>query len=381
MAGRSTIAVATAALVIVPLVFDPASARPFVGSKVVATLACGALAVAAVTVTGGVGRLWRPALWAGAAYVASLAIASAFSLAPVISVAGDYYRGMGLVTRLALVAIGLAAAVGVAAEPQRAIVLLRCTLTLGTVVAVYTIAQLVGLDPVIDSSWLEQTSRSGVPELRAVSTLGHANFVGQFLLFGTGAAAGLLAFETNRVARAAVVAAGLVVATGVVAAGSRGAWLGLAVQVVAALVIAWRRGTINMFRKKSLGVIGLVAAIVVAVALAFGLSPAGRHIAERARTFQTDAMTGSSRTLLWRDALPMVPRYLPTGCGPEAFVLAFLPYIHADLERAEPYALFDSSHNVPLDYAISTGALGLGSWIALVAIGLSKNRTCEVRPS
>jgi len=82
-------------------------------------------------------------------------------------------------------------------------------------------------------------------------------------------------------------------------------------------------------------------------------------------------MTGSGRTLLWRDALPMVARYAAHGCGPEAFLLAFRPYQSAELERREPYALFDSAHNVALDAAITTGLAGLATLVALVALAAS----------
>ncbi len=349
---------------------DLESVRPFVGPKLVAVLALGLLATATVAGSGGVRELWRPARWIGSAHVAVFSLACLWSIVPLASVSGDYFRGMGLITRLAAVAIAVAAATTVAASPDRAVTLLRFVLATCFVVALYAVVQAVGLDPIIDPSWLEQTNRSGITETRVVSTLGHANFVGQFLLFGTGAAAGLVCVETHRLTRAVVACAGAVIAAGIVVSGARGAWVGLVVQIaLAGGVVAWwnRRKSLRLH---GFGIAVSAVALAAAIGVALALSPAGKHIAERARAFRTDAMTGSSRTILWRDSIRMVPAYAATGCGPEAFVRAFLPYISAELERAEPYALFDSAHNIPLDTLICTGAVGLLVWLALVSLCL-----------
>jgi tetratricopeptide (TPR) repeat protein len=368
MRKRLASALVVAAVVSVPLAFDPASSRPFVGPKLVAALALGALAPAAAVAAGGLSRLSRGALVAFGAHAAALALATAGSLAPAMSFAGDYYRGMGFVTRAALIALAVVAGALVAADASRAVVFLRAMLAASALVAVYAIVQALRLDPIVDPSLLMHTSRAGVTEFRVVSTLGHANFVGHFLLFGAGAAVALAGVAPPRAARIAALGCGALVALGAVVSGSRGAWAGLAIQAVALACLAVPAfGRPALTPRRLAAAAGVVlAAVAVGAPLARG--PVGEQVALRALEFRLDGMTGSNRTVLWRDALPMVARYAAHGCGPEAFVLAFLPYTSAELERGEPYAIYDSAHDVLLDAAISTGAAGAATVVALFAV-------------
>lgn len=367
MSKNASLLLVVAAVLAIPLVFDPASVRPFVGPKVAVAVALGALAPVALACTPGLGRVRWPVWAVFGAHVAALAAATTLSLVPAVSVFGDYYRGMGLVTRLALVGLALVAAVLVAARREAAVVILRAVLAASAVCAAYTIVQALRLDPIFDPALLEQTSRAGVTELRAIGTLGHANFVGHLLLFGAGAAVALSFSEAKPWARATAAVAGALVAAGAIVSGSRGAWVGLAAEAVVCAAVAPRAfGRLAVTRR---GV--TVAAVVTLTALGLGVllqGQAGGELSKRARAFRTDGMTGSGRTVLWRDALPMVGRYALHGCGPETFVLAFLPYESAELERLEPYALYDSAHSVPLDMAISTGLPGLATWLALLAV-------------
>lgn len=365
--ARLTTSLIVLASLAVPLAFDVESVRPFVGPKLVVVLALGALAPAAVAIVG-LARVPRAATVGLCAHAAALAIATALSLVPAVSLAGDYYRGMGLVTRLAAIALALVAARVVVADRSRVVVILRAVLVACALVAVYGIAQVLGLDPIFERAELEQISRAGVTELRIVSTLGHANFVGHLLLFGTGAAVALAGVEARRAARVAAALGGVLVAVGVVASSSRGAWVGLGVQAVALVCLAPAAfGRLAITRRSvAVAVIASLAAASLAVAVARG--PVGEQVALRALAFRSDGMTGSGRTLLWRDALPMIGRYAPHGSGPETFVLAFLPYQSAELERAEPYALYDSTHNVLLDAAIAGGVLGLATLVGLLAV-------------
>src|SRR5262245_3755146 len=125
MSERLATALIVVAALAVPLAFDPASARPFVGPKLVVALALGSLAPAAALATRGIGRLPRTALAAFAASALALAVATALSLSPVTSLVGDYYRATGLVTRAAALALALVAGGFVAADASRAVPILR----------------------------------------------------------------------------------------------------------------------------------------------------------------------------------------------------------------------------------------------------------------
>ena len=362
---RLSIAIAVAAALALPLAFDPASARPFVGPKLALALALGALAPAALVASSGIVRLRRAALVAFGAHFAALAIATSLSLVPAVSFAGDYARGMGFLARAALLGLGLAAASAVAERPDRALLVLRAMAAAAVIVALYAIVQALGLDPIFEPSLLEQVNRAGVTELRVVSTVGHANFVGAALVVGTGAALALAGAERRPALRRVAAAAGLIAAAGVVASGSRGAWLALGVQLVVVAALApFAVGRVVLDRRHVVpAALTLVAVVAAGAALARG--PIGEQVALRVQAFRTDAMTGSSRTLLWRDALPMVGRYAAHGCGPDTFALAFLPYTSVELERNEPYALYDSAHDVLLDAAIAWGLPGAATLVAL----------------
>jgi O-antigen ligase len=355
--------------VALPLAVDTASLRPFVGPKLLIALLLGSLAAAALLAWGGAARLGRAMLVAFGAHAVTLVAATALSLQPGVSLAGDTWRGMGLGTRLSLVALALAAGSAAAADRRSLVWMLRAVAAACAVAAAYALAQALRLDPLFDPALLEHTSRAGVTELRPVSTLGHANFAGHLMLFGTGAAVALAGLERAATHRGAAAAAGLLACVGVVVSGSRGAWVALAVQAVTGAALALPAFGRPRAARLGVAAAGLVVALGISLAVARG--PLAEQLVARAAAFRADNLTGSGRTILWRDALPMVGTYWAHGTGPEVFALAFLPYQSAALTRAEPYALYDSSHNVLLDAAIATGIAGAAALVALFAAAAS----------
>ena len=355
------------ACALLPLAFDPASARPFVGPKLIAVLGLGSVAFAMLLLSGRP-RLHPTLVVVIAAHIVALTLATGLSIAPGTSLMGDYYRGMGLATRVG--AIGLAMLIGSVAGHGESSMrsMLRVIVATTLVVATYGVVQALGLDPMFGRDALEQINRVGVTEVRIISTLGHPNFVGQFLLFGTGASVALAALESRTALRVAAIIACGVVAIGAIASGSRGAWLAIVIQ---AMVLLWfgawsaRRASWNWRRVAPIAGIAVLAIAVAGVVLH---GPIGEQIEIRSRSFRSDAMTGSSRTLLWRDALPMARSFAVHGSGPETFVLAFAQFESAELERREPYALYDSSHNVLLDALLLSGGLGLATVLGLVFV-------------
>jgi O-antigen ligase len=368
---RMHLALVIAAVALLPLAIAPDAFRPYVGPKLVLALALGSLALPLLAIGPGPERLGRAALVALGAYVLAYGAATALSLDPLVSLAGEPRRGMGLATRLALLAVAVVAGAAGAGRPDATRWVLRTVLGVCSVESAYVLLQAFKLDPLLDPSILLQTNRAGVVEFRPIGTLGHSNFVGHLLLFGVGAAVALGGLERARAARAAACAGGALTALGIVAAGSRGAWVGLGVQAAVGACVGmwvWRPGKgATRFVPAALLAFALVGGAVVFVAR----GPLAEQLAARIETFRSDNLTGSGRTILWRDALPMLLRYWPHGTGPEVFAVAFLPYHSADLTRAEPHAVYDSAHNVVLDAAITAGLGGLGGFVALVAVALA----------
>src|SRR5262249_28835359 len=90
----------------------------------------------------------------------------------------------------------------------------------------------------------------------------------------------------------------------------------------------------------------------------------------RARRALAEGTGGSGRTLLWRDALPMLPAYGLSGCGPEGFRKAFLPHKSKELAQLAPLTNNESSHNAYLDAAIAYGLPGAILYVAVLASAL-----------
>jgi tetratricopeptide (TPR) repeat protein len=204
--------------------------------------------------------------------------------------------------------------------------------------------------------------------------MGHADYLGNFLLYTTLLSLGLGLACHGRKRRIAL--CGFVLSTvAIVATGTRGAWLGLGVGGVLFCTLELSRGILFMRRVpgKRLLLASVLFVLCVSVLTWTVLSTrASRSIAQRLRSFAAEGMTGSGRTLLWRDALKMVTAYPVVGCGPEGFRKAFLAFKSEVLARNSPETNNESSHNSYIDAAVSYGIPGAVLYAAIIAamIGL-----------
>jgi O-antigen ligase/tetratricopeptide (TPR) repeat protein len=366
--------VCVSTLVVVPLVFSTAVYRTYVLPKL-AVLLVGATAILAMTVTSTVGR--SPGNLAKAfksrhvllvsMYVTAMAVATVLGVAPLASLFGSSTVEMGLLTRLCffVVFIGLIAAVGNSREPV--IVLLWAMALTGLAAAAYACLQFFGYDPFLSAgSYTFASSTDAV--LRVPGTLGHSNYLGNFLLYTTPLSAGLALASHGRPRRIALAGVFLSLAA-ITFSGTRGAWLGAIVGAIAFAVLEMSRGrkTISGGSKRLITGAAVAAGIILAAVLIVGFSPGLQSIKARARSFVAEGFTGAGRTLLWRDSARMVPRYALAGCGPEGFARAFLEYKSEELARFAPQINNESSHNSYLDAAISFGLPGAVFYIAIIA--------------
>src|SRR5205085_5828895 len=191
--------------------------------------------------------------------------------------------------------------------------------------------------------------------VRVISTLGHADYLGNFLLYTTPVSAALALSHQGRARLLALVAmllSGLVI----IFSGTRGAMLGLLVAALTFLLIVLRGKRSLAWRSRQTRRSAAVAALVVVAAIALiAANPASRQIVTRARAAIAEGASGAGRTLLWRDTLPMLPAYGLAGCGPEGFRKAFLPYKSKQLAQLAPQTNNENPHNAYLDAAISFG--------------------------
>ncbi|HXU34880.1 MAG TPA: O-antigen ligase family protein [Blastocatellia bacterium] len=303
-------------------------------------------------------------------YTAVILISTVFGVAPIASFFGSSYGQMGLLTHLSFFIVFISLICIAGSEKRFRGVLWAMTLT-GLAVATYAFVQFFGKDPFVPPRLYIFESDAGAV-LRVISTIGHSNYLGNFLLYiaPLGVA---LALVSRGSARRAATAASVLSVLAIAFSGTRGAWVGL---VIAALVLLLllrpaktekvgapeRRQTIWRAVVIALGVLALLAIVSV--------SPASRSLVLRARSMIHEN-TGAGRTLLWRDSMKMVRDYAIVGCGPEAFRKVFLAYKSDELARLAPGTNNESSHNSFIDAALSFGLPGAILYVAIIASSLS----------
>lgn len=361
-------------LVFVPLAFSTPVYRTFSLPKFLILLT-GSVALVPLIVLVAVGAarhyVGRPGskhLLLVSAYVAMIAISTPFGAAPVASLFGSFENQMGLVTRICFYLCFLAIICGIGQSGTRLMQTLWAMSLTGLCAATYAFAQFFGRDLFLPSS-LYTFNSMGETVVRPIGTLGHADYLGNFLLYTTPLCVGLALGSSGRTRRFGIVASA--VSTAAIAfSGTRGAWLGLIVggAVFVALELPRKSDDVQAGWLRRLALPMAIACFVVLLSvLLIASNPASRNMVVRARLFVTEGFTGAGRTLLWRDSLRMAPDFAIAGCGPEGFRKSFLAYKSDELARFAPDNNNESSHNSYLDAAISFGLLGAGLYAAIVA--------------
>jgi len=303
-------------------------------------------------------------------YTFVILISTVFGVAPIASFLGSSYAQMGLLTHLSFFIV-FVSLIGIAGSEKRFRgVLWAMTLT-GLAVATYAFVQFFGKDPFVPARLYTFESEAGAL-LRVNSTIGHSNYLGNFLLYVAPLGAAL-ALVSRGSARRAALAASVLSVLAIAFTGTRGAWVGLVVAGLALLLLLRPDRTKNIGARASrktmlrLGVVALGVLVLLAIV---SVSPASRSIVLRARSMITEN-TGAGRTVLWRDSVKMVKDYALAGCGPEGFRKAFLPYKSDELARLAPGINNESSHNSFIDAAVSYGLPGAILYVAIIASSFS----------
>ncbi|HWX40341.1 MAG TPA: O-antigen ligase family protein, partial [Blastocatellia bacterium] len=158
-------------------------------------------------------------------YLLAVAISSVFAAAPYISILGSFEIQMGLVTHLCFFVCFIALVVGIGDNPARFRGAVWAMVLPGLVIALYALAQSAAFDPFVPPR-LYTYGTGGDSVIRAVGTLGHPDFLGNFLLYTAPLSAALAFASAGRPRRIAF--AGTVFSVAAIAlSGTRGAWVGL----------------------------------------------------------------------------------------------------------------------------------------------------------
>ncbi|HSB09815.1 MAG TPA: O-antigen ligase family protein [Blastocatellia bacterium] len=301
-------------------------------------------------------------------YFLAVATSTLLGVEPLASLFGSYQNEMGLISRLCFFILFVGLVVAVGNNSKRLLTLLWIMASVGLIVAAYAAAQFVGRDPFLPAASYTFSSPSG-PVVRVNGTLGHSNYLGNFLLYTTPIAAALAIASRGRPRRFALAAAALSIAA-IIFSGARGAWVGLlaGVTTFAVLELSAHRATRESARQGKRIRAAVAAAMILIAAIVIIASSASSNISARVRSFASDRLTGSGRMILWRDSAHMLPAFALIGCGPEGFSRTFLAYKSRELAMFASTINNESSHNSYLDAAICFGIPGALAYLAMIVI-------------
>jgi tetratricopeptide (TPR) repeat protein len=310
------------------------------------------------------------------------ALSTATSVTPMVSLLGSWDRQQGLLTTLAWLALGIAAALA-GREPNRRHLLL-VTWALGSVpVCLYAVVQFAHLDPV---AWLNQP-------LGVTSTLGSSTALATYLAM-------LFPLTLSCV----VVAGGYALSWPSRGHGWRGRLADPRVRYAGFVALLVTQVSVLAMTQVRGGLLALAGGLTVMAA--FAIWPTHRrHVVIGGATVvvvlivasvvlaavpRPDVGDGSDtsalqRLLVWQDALQAVagPRLL-IGYGPETQILALEPRYPVELAARFPDTRFDRAHNLVLDTLLTTGLLGLLALLVLlvgVARAAIQASTAQLGPS
>jgi O-antigen ligase len=297
--------------------------------------------------------------------LASLALATALSTRPGLSLIGTNWREFGLIPQAA----ALLFAWSVAGNQGNPRVFLRGVAISGAIAGACGITQYFGWDPLLPASAYH--IGEGIWSIvRPPGTLGYVSYFATWLVVSVYLSLALETMETTAVWRWIARTGAAICAVAMALTGTRAALLGLAAGGVMWLYLRGFRVT----RRMAAG-----AAAVTLLAAAFYFSPAGWNLRSRARWFGEDR-SGGGRVLLWRDTMRMSSHRLAAGYGPEVYTAEFARFESPELAAAYPDFEWESPHNMFLDALASQGILGLLSLMALCAAGFVaafRKRTAE----
>ncbi|MBI2684884.1 MAG: O-antigen ligase family protein [Acidobacteria bacterium] len=285
-----------------------------------------------------------------------LSIATATSTHPALSFSGSNWRRFGLVTQLALFVLLLLAILARQSAGLLSRRALRAIAVSGIAIAVYAIAQYFGYDLLLPSA-AYHIGEGEWTIVRPPATIGHADYLGCYLLFTVFLGGSLLVREAERRWQWAGAGAAALGGFAIVLSGTRSAILGL---LLGASLLAMRR----RLPVRRLAALAIAATAIMA---AFYYSPWGLKLRGRTRWYMEDPR-GGSRLYLWKDSLHMAAERPVTGWGPETFSAQFPQFQSLALAQAYPDFYHESPHNIFLDEAAGKGfpaaACFLG-WCAL----------------
>jgi O-antigen ligase len=302
-------------------------------------------------------------------YFLTVVVSTLFGVAPAVSLFGSHFNHMGLITRGCFFVFFVALSAGIGASESRLRAALWVIAATGCLVATYAVSQSFGVEPFVHRSLYTFPTTEG-SLVRVCASLGHADYLGNFLCYTTLLTAGLALAARGWRRVFAVAATGLSIVA-IALSGTRGAWVGMIAGITVFGFFALKDGVARQLLKRSprSAVAAVIASAVLLLSL-FVISPASRSVTQRLRELMSEGASASGRNLLWRDSLKMAPSFALVGTGPEGFRKALLGFKSIELAKLNPLSNNESSHNSYLDTLISYGVAGAAFYISMIVLSL-----------
>lgn len=318
--------------------------------KTVAMLVLAGLSLAAfcVSVIRGEAEIrWHRALWVVFALVGWAGVSTLFSASPAVSVWGSYHGNEGLVA-----VFGYAVVAFLAVQYVRSTSALRTVaivaVSAACVVSGYAGLQFFGLDPL---TWISDAGR-------AFSTMGNADALGTYLVFPLALAAGLALSAREGRGRVGWWAAAVLIAAGLLASATRGAWIGALAGGLSIGLLGWG-GALRLSRGRKLAIgAGAITVAAGAVAAIVAIRP---RLAGGSRTLWSLLTSLSNgRTVIWSTGLTAWLTHPITGWGPDGFARAFQSAVGPDwYALVEGVQAAENAHGLPVQALVTLGIPGL----------------------
>lgn len=386
LADKTMEAAILMAVLTVPLLLNPYSARVFEGEKVGLLRSLAAIAAAAWLVRYLEARwtrrrpspphqarpraqgtvLWEQPVFLAASLVGLATVIAGFtSIVPRVSLWGSYQRGQGILTTLSYLVLFFVT-IDTFGDTDRRRRLISTLLVASAPVTLLAVIQFAGLDPLPLRS-LEAS--------RVYGTLSNPIFLGAYLVM-------VIPLTLGQIVRYAVAT------TGLRWSGLSGYAVLLALQLAAAVFSSSRGPVLGVLAggflflflwalqsRRRWFAVGLLSAAVIGAlmltVLALPNTPlASLQGAPLIGRFSQIMETSSARVrvLIWESAVDRFagqPARLTLGFGPESTQAALLPTYRPELRHLEPERLPDRAHSLVLETLVTTGVVGVASVLLL----------------
>ncbi len=304
-------------------------------------------------------------------YMAGIILSTVFAVNPAFALQGSFIRQLGLISYLCFCITFFAVIVAVEDERKHFEFLFKAFVLAGSLVALYGLGQIIGLISIpigqATQTMIETQSK------RVNSTLGHADFTGNFLLYVVYPIAILVI--TSKANKVKLLFSGVLISVvlSIIFTGTRGAWIGLIIGGLVFLFFTFseRKVLLAKIPKSTLRYItSIVISGIILLILFIGFTKWGMPIRSRLLAFSAEGYTGAGRTTLWKYTISLFPKYWLTGWGLDSFRFAELPYKTIEIAKLTSGFNQEDPHNIFLSSLVSTGLFTTVVYISLIFFAL-----------